>query len=86
MEHHAKVQKLRLFSRELPVRAQGVEYGLCRALAGLIGVEEHTLLVKMPALHLIGVGHYRGHPGNKGYALAHIVLKGHILRVVVIGV
>ena len=55
-------------------------------MARLVGVEEHALLVKVPALDLVGVGHDGGHPGDEGDALAHVVLQRLVVRVVVVGV
>ena len=86
VEHHAQVQKPGLFMSELPVRAQRVQNGLRCGMPRLVRMEKHTLLIKVPPLHLVGIGHDGGHPGNQGNALPHIVLQRLVIRVVIVRV
>ena len=86
VQQQAGIQKLGFLMGKLLVRAVGAQDVLCGAVAGLGQMEEHTLLVVEPALHLVGVDHHGGHTADQGDALVQQVLQAQVLRVLVVGV
>ena len=86
VHQQAHIQQLCLLVGKLLIRAVGAEDVLCRALAGLGQVEEHTLFIVVTALHLVSVHHHGGHTGDQVDALIQDVLKAQILSAVVVGV
>ena len=59
---------------------------LCGALARLGQMEEHTLLVVVAALHLVGVHHHGGHAGDQVDALVQDIFQAQVLGVLVVGI
>ena len=86
VDQQAHIQQLCLLVGELLIRAVGAEDVLCRALAGLGQVEEHTLFIVVAALHLVSVHHHGGHAGDQIDTLAQDVLQTQILGVLIIRV